>query len=482
MSVRRCVVGALATLCLASAAHAKDVIIKEPTHVHLAQANALTAPAYNPNAAARGGSVQQLPLDGLKAETLTLDGKTGWKVHIPGNRALATPAVVGSTVYVGGGFGSNEFYAFDASTGKARWAIRVSDDGPTAAVVSDGKVVFNTESCTLFVVDAETGKEVWSRWLGDPLMSQPAVHDGVVYMAYPGEGGHRLIALALKDGKAKWSVPIAGDIITAPVIDGDSVYLSTNDGTVYRYKTADGKQVWSKAMHATSAPWVASDGVHVSQGEVSGGNHEEGYRTLAQDGSFKGGVQGKRGAAWLDSNVQANSGYVAKQKADDSSVGFATAPATAQTGDAAGNLGQANVRGLWEFQGSRPTIIDGNNYSTQGDRVRALDSYGVLEWEKKLAGDVRQVGGSLGAPPAYAAGKLVVATTIGDVVGYDAKGGSELFRYKIGEELRFQPALSGGRIFVGTSSGTLVAIDTQDKSIDRWTMWGGGAKHNGSEN
>jgi Ca-activated chloride channel family protein len=389
--------------------------------------------------------------------------------------------VVGGTVYVGGGFGSNAFYAFDAATGRPRWAIQVSDDGPTAAVVSEGKVVFNTESCTLFVVDAATGKELWSRWLGDPLMSQPAVHAGVVYMAYPGEGGHRLIALGLADGKERWSVPIAGDIISAPVVDGDSVYLSTNDGTVYRHKLSDGARVWQKAMHATSAPWIAADGVHVSQGEAHGNAREEGYRTLAADGSFRTALQGGRDAKWLDGEVQAHSGYAAKQKADDSSVGFSSAPATAQVAEAQANLGQGNVRGLWEFQGSRPTVVDGVNYSTQGDRVRALDKDGVLAWERPLSGDVQQVGGALGAPPAYAHGTLVVATASGDVVGYAASGGKELFRYKLGEELRFQPALVGGRIFLGGSSGTLIAIDTGDAKLDRWTMWGGGPGHNGPE-
>ena len=54
----------------------------------------------------------------------TKDGKIkGWKVVIPGNRALATPAVVDGKVFVGGGFGSHEFYAFDARTGKQRWRV-----------------------------------------------------------------------------------------------------------------------------------------------------------------------------------------------------------------------------------------------------------------------------------------------------------------------------------------------------------------------
>ena len=63
--------------------------------------------------------------------------------------------------------------------------------GPTAAVAEDGLVAFNTESCTVIVVDAKSGKVVWQEWLGDPLMSQPAIANGRLYIAYPGSAGNQ---------------------------------------------------------------------------------------------------------------------------------------------------------------------------------------------------------------------------------------------------------------------------------------------------
>src|SRR5262249_26095176 len=92
----------------------------------------------------------------------------GWKVMIPGNRPLATPAVVDGKVFIGGGLGSHEFYAFDAVTGKKVWHYRTGDDGPTAAVIEDGHIAFNTESCELEILTVD-GKPVWKKWLGDPL-------------------------------------------------------------------------------------------------------------------------------------------------------------------------------------------------------------------------------------------------------------------------------------------------------------------------
>ena len=170
------------------------------------------------------------------AEFQTSDGRSGWVVQLPGGLPLATPAYADGKLFLGGGYGSYEFYALDAETGSLIWKTRTSDDGPTAAVVEGRYVAFNTESCSIIVCDIETGKTVWEQWLGDPLMSQPAIDQGRLYMAYPtGQRqpenkemghhagrttGHALLCVDLATGEHAWERPISGDIITAPVIDG----------------------------------------------------------------------------------------------------------------------------------------------------------------------------------------------------------------------------------------------------------------------
>src|SRR5260370_3148528 len=126
------------------------------------------------------------PKEGLQpAAFKTSDGKSGWVVRIPGGRPIAAPAYADGMLFVGGGYGSHEFYAFDAETGALRWKVNTSDDGPTAAVVEGGYVAFNTGSCTIILVDERTGKTIWQEYLGDPLMSQPAIYKGRLFIAYP---------------------------------------------------------------------------------------------------------------------------------------------------------------------------------------------------------------------------------------------------------------------------------------------------------
>ena len=113
----------------------------------------------------------------------------GFSVQLPSKAPIPTPTIYKDKVYVSGGFHSKEFYCFDAKTGALVWAIDLDDDGPTAAVCDGSVCVFNTESCTLFAVDADTGKHLWSHWLGDPLTSTPTIAGGVVFTSYPANGG-----------------------------------------------------------------------------------------------------------------------------------------------------------------------------------------------------------------------------------------------------------------------------------------------------
>src|SRR5262249_38972194 len=137
------------------------------------------------------------------------------------------------------------------------------------AVVEDGYVGFNTESCELEILTI-AGKPVWKKWLGDPLMSMPAIAKGRVYMAYPdskGDQQHYLVCFDVRDGKEHWKRPIAGDIITAPVIADDRVYLATLEGTLSCFEQLNGELVWSEKKNATSSPVVWKGHCYFSQRE-----------------------------------------------------------------------------------------------------------------------------------------------------------------------------------------------------------------------
>jgi Ca-activated chloride channel family protein len=445
---------------------------------------------------------------GAPASFTSKEGKKGWKVAIPGNRPLATPAVVDGKVFIGGGFGSHEFYALDAKTGKQIWVYRTGDDGPTAAAVQDGYIAFNTESCELEILDF-AGKRIWKKWLGDPLMSMPAISKDRVYTAYPdnkGNGLQKLACFDIRDGQERWTQPIPGELITAPIIDHDKIYLTTLDGTLSCFKATDGGLVWSDKKNATSSPTVAAGKVYFSQRNAvaakdkAGKDRQQQMEALAaraddQKSNAKTYKATEQVADYLDFAKRADQSKVEKMnKGNDAFVGFGGGLGGLGGGfggkggmpqvalQATANLGQGTVAGVWSYQGSKPFVYQGNLVSAMGDSIICVDpKTEKLLWKKEL--HPRKNGEALVdsaiTPPAVINGKVFVGTSKGEVVCLTAKTGAELWRASLGEPIVFQPAVANGRVYVSSSNGTLYCIETGDSKDHGWLMWGANAQHNG---
>lgn len=437
------------------------------------------------------------------------NGMRGWRVRLAARRPLATPAIADGRVFFGGGFGSYEFYALDAATGKLAWQIKTTDDGPTAAIVEDGVVIYNTESCTVEAVNARSGKRLWSRYLGDPLMSQPSANRGKVFMAYPGQDGqHYLICMALKTGATLWQSAINGDIISAPIVEGEAVYLATLDGALYRYDAATGKQAWKMARNATSAPWVQGKELFTTLRETNVGGvpvppgtsldearaklpdypgqdnhlapieHYEGFARLDERGRIVQRGVCERAANYLSATDNAKKASGAKAQAYDAGVGFADAPGTAKIAQAQANIGANTVSEVWAYQGSRPVVRGGRSFSAQNEVLQCLEAAtGRALWQLRLPEDKRSA--RTLTPPSLAGDKLFFGTSRGEIGCAQASDGQLLWIYNAGSPILFQPAVMRGRVYFGTEDGCVFCLDTGDAGADGWAMWGGNAGHNG---
>jgi outer membrane protein assembly factor BamB len=438
----------------------------------------------------------KLPRVGDPAPFQSKDGgRRGWKVTIPGSRPLATPAVAGGRVFLGGGFGSYDFYALDADSGRVAWQYQTTDDGPTAAVVDDGHVAFNTESCELEVLTAE-GRPVWKHWLGDPLMSMPAVGGGRVYVAYPdsrGDRQHYLAAFELSTGRERWKQRLSGEVITAPVLAEGHVYLATLDGTLYCFEQDGGAPVWAEAKNATSAPAVWKGQCYFSQ------RHEvPAQQTAAGTPQQTEHVAGRgRGAtaetvpfsctgtpaAYLDYGKRRRQSPLDLEcELRDGGVGFGAHKGDAKMAQAMYNLGKGHISAVWSHQGSKPFVWRDRLYSALGDALHCVDPESRAPYWKRTLHE-RPAGkelldGTL-TPPVLVNGKVFLGTLDGDVFCLSAEGGDVLWSVRVGEPIVFQPAVARGRVYVPTQAGNLYCVETGDDGDDGWLMWGAGPDHNG---
>ncbi len=375
------------------------------------------------------------------------DDRRGWVARIPEQNQLPSVAYGDGRVYVSGGFESVSFYSLDATDGHVLWSSRaLEDNGPTAPIYlatdeHDGRVIFNTESCTLFVMNAKTGKKLWYKYLGDPTLAQPAAAEGLIIAHHPSmnSGQPELTAYRIKDGSEAWTRATTGEPLAAPVIAGDSVYVSTIGGTTYRFKLKSGKRVWAKSLRATSAPWIVDGELYLARRE-----------------------KGKE----VQVVVDAETGEVIRTHRAVDGKYLADVPADMN-----------DWKKVWAYQGSRPALAGGVRYEAMGGVIQASDPRtGEAFWTRRYAaGEGKRSVGTV----AVAGPQLVMATRDGQLFGLDVDTGYTLWAYSIGKEVVAQPVVALGWVYATTTDGTVVALNVGDTTLDGWHMWGGNPQHNG---
>jgi Ca-activated chloride channel homolog len=369
------------------------------------------------------------------------DQRRGWATRLPDGQQIPALAYGRGKVFASGGFETYSFYALDAHDGRIVWsADQLPDNGPTAPIYDDedDSVIFNTESCTLIALSAKTGKLLWKRWLGDPTLAQVALADGLIFAAHPGPSSYRLSAFRVTNGARVWSSPVDDELLATPVVAGDSVYASTIAGNSYRFVHRTGKKMWARRLHATTAPFVAGDELHVTR-------------------------RSKAGEAQVV--VSAATGAILREHAAVAAPYLSAVPRTMD-----------NWKALWAFEGSRPVVARGVRYVARGGFIEAADpDTGAEYWIRRdaAAGGVRSVGSVAVAGP-----QLVVSTRAGQLYGLDVDTGYTLWAYDVGHPVVAQPIVARGWVYVATKDGMVVALEVADPTLDGWHMFGGNARHN----
>ena len=360
--------------------------------------------------------------------------RNAWVAKLPENGQLVSVAYANGKIFVGGGFESSAMYALDAKTGKRAWvSYNLADPGPTAAVVDQDELAFDTYSCSLAVLTASTGKVLWQKWTGTETPTQPAFTKDFVIAPHPTDGGYAVSAYKRKTGADVWAASIDGHGMSAPVVAGDNIYITTTNGTLYKIDLK-GKRQWAQHINALSAPWIDGDEVHLAVSEKG----QEAQVVLSA-------IDGKR---------------------------LRTVSTAKSPGDAPGD----DTIAIWSYEGSRPVVKDGIRFTAMGERVEARDARtNELRWERTHTTGTsnRKVTSVITAGPL-----AVVTSRDGHVVAFDAKTGIKRFGYDFDAQIMAQPVIAEGWMYVATARGQVFAFDLGNKEIDGWHMWGGNAQHN----
>jgi outer membrane protein assembly factor BamB len=145
-------------------------------------------------------------------------GEIKWKFHTKG-MVIASPAVVGGTVFVGST--DHNLYAISAADGAVKWKFKTDSRVTSSPAVADGAVYFESYDGYLYAIDTANGQLKWKfKTRGEHRFSAPHLH------------GTNPTAEIMPDPFDFY--------LSSPLVWQGIVYFGSGDGNVYALDGASG--------------------------------------------------------------------------------------------------------------------------------------------------------------------------------------------------------------------------------------------------
>jgi outer membrane protein assembly factor BamB len=195
-----------------------------------------------------------------KGTLYVLDAESGqprWNFETSANY-MSTPIVSDGGVYFE--VGANIF-CLDSKTGQEKWRLPVKDGLWTPLVVANGLVYFRNTEGRIRTVDAKTG-QLQPKPGNDPRAGTRLTIDGqTIYFGGWSSGSSYAIDATTRETKWKFSPEVE---CHAPVVGGDNIYLTCQDGRLYMLDAATGKRRWATSPKKTrlSSPVITNDAIY----------------------------------------------------------------------------------------------------------------------------------------------------------------------------------------------------------------------------
>lgn len=192
------------------------------------------------------------------------------------------PTVVDGTVYVGTRDGV--VVALDATDGEERWRRSLGGARVRQPAVVDSTVYvggLRASSGTVVALEAETGEVVWQESTTRVGPDQaPALTDDAVFVGGRGDGQAQLVAHDRSDGSRQWTTDAGTGLVGPPTATADTVYAGATDGMFYAVDRSSGAIQWQfdAGSPVDDVAPIVGDGALYVAGEGHVGALETGRR------------------------------------------------------------------------------------------------------------------------------------------------------------------------------------------------------------
>lgn len=204
----------------------------------------------------RSGASPRLLVASYSGHVVSVDLATGaatpgWPKEVSvGGHIVATPVLVGSTLYVANVHG--DVKPVDITNGTVGQTVAKASDRIWGAPVANGGVLYVASLDGSVRAVGTDGTERWRTDAGGAVAGDLVLDGDTIYL---GTLERKLIALDRATGEVRWSFSGDNWFWAAPLVTSDTVYAPTTLGAVHALDKATGQEKWqakpgSGEMHA----------------------------------------------------------------------------------------------------------------------------------------------------------------------------------------------------------------------------------------
>ena len=171
-------------------------------------------------------------------------GEVRWSARLSG-MVVGGVLLSGDTVFAATSRPDGQVYALHRSDGKKIWRVRAAPIAAPLAMVG-GVLVAQTQRGEVLALDPGTGKVRWRRRVGFARAPAVAAGDGGILVSTTDS----LFRLGVADGKATHRVASPGTVVASWFPHAGALLAGTSDSQVVSIRSADLRRIWTVAVDA----------------------------------------------------------------------------------------------------------------------------------------------------------------------------------------------------------------------------------------
>ena len=317
---------------------------------------------------------------------------------------------------------------------------------PVGVSVVRGILYAGDDNGYTYAINALTGKMIWSHYGWNMNMSNPLVDGesvivstGNAYFNYAktmqyvkgkptvrGPGLNSIYALNRKTGKELWAYHTPGEVMPTPVDVDGFLYVGTGDGHVYKLDSSDGKLIWKTDIQS----FVSMSSPVAGDGNIFlGGTYPNDFYAIDQSSgkiAWKITIPGMVATGISDCTPAYASGIVVQE-------------ATVKSSDTTKPV--ANV-------------------------LLAMDAKtGKIIWKKRMSDGPVPPAMKTATPMIFGQTVYEGSPVTGEYFALDLKTGKQLWEAHLGSQIRSGAAIQNGIAYIPYHSGDIAAIRISDGKI-----------------